>query len=394
MSANESKTKSLLIRRFIAVFISIAAVLCLFLPMLSISEDAQAAFRRAKTENSESNEAFIADLPGTVARLLKDEDVKKQHIRTVEDIASDLVYNVAMPLYRLGEDHRITLLEACQIVGLPAKAVDILDAHEDELDDCLKDFGESDPEYKEQEAEIRHALSNLGPVASFSRIGSYVLYGLAGATLLLGILSIITELLNRSKSTSVLFCVFAILLAALFILTIVGPRLMDAEIKPFRFDLEAEDVGEALTKLANAAVKAVTTLLPGIGLILLPLCAFVPCVLYKRDKSYDGVFPKRSRKAAASKKTERLKQKAMPPKKMPVAVPPAPGKFWTCSACGQQNGVDSRFCCACGAQKPQRKPAPADSLPVARYCPVCGRELSAHHLFCPGCGAKVQPKQE
>ena len=145
MSAAKSKNRSLLVRRIIAIVLSIGAVVGLFLPMLSIGEDAQDAFRRIKTEDGDSYIAFLSDLPRTLTRILKEGEAEKKHIRALSDIVSELVEDVALPLYGTGEDHQITFLETCQIAGIPSDAVDVLKAHEDELDDHVEEYNDSEP---------------------------------------------------------------------------------------------------------------------------------------------------------------------------------------------------------------------------------------------------------
>ena len=404
MSQTGNRTKSLLIRRIIAIVLSAAAILGLFLPMLSLSREAKSALRRVKTEDSGSCRAFIEDLPAAVTRILKEGEADRKIINNVEDALSDLVNRVALPLYDVGADYSVTYLEVCRMAGLPAEAIAVLNAHEEELDDALREFGASDPVYEEQEQEIRDAVDALDPLRDLSKIASYVLYGLLGLTLLFGALSIVMALLNRTKTFHVLFCVFAFLLALLFVLAIVGPRLIVQEIEPLSFELEAEEFGEGLNKLAKAAFLSFTTLMPGIGLILLPLCALAACILYKRDRSYAGVLPKREKKAAPVQQPPRKRvaapapsapvRKAVPVKETKAAyMPPVPAEesYWTCPACGQQNDAEANFCCNCGAKKPQPAPTPQ---PAARFCPVCGRELTSAHKFCPGCGTPVSQEEQ
>ena len=388
----ENRTAALLIRRIIAILLTAAALFGMFLPMLTIGSDAQSAFRRVKTEESRSCKAFIEDLPSTVARLMKEEEAEKKNIRTMEDLVADLVNGVALPLYETGEDHQFTFLEVCDIAGRPARAVDILSAYEDDLDVALKDFGNSDPEYQKQEQELRDALADVKPVGSLSKIGSLALYALFGLTLMLGVLSIFMALFNRSKVFHVLFCIFALLIAALFVTAVVGPRLVAEDIPTFTFELGSESVGTALSKLANASVLAATTLLPGIGLCLLSLGALIACILYKRDRSYAGILPKRAKKEAAPAAPRRAKQPAVPQKRRPAYVPPVQAENWTCDSCGQPNDMDAKFCCYCGAKKPQpQTPAPASA---ARRCPACGQALTSNHQFCPRCGTRIQPEEE
>ena len=446
MSKNPPSTSSLLIRRLIALLLSALAVLGLFLPMVSISLKARSAFRRVKTDTSDSCKAFIEDLPSYVVQILKEGEAERKYIDITEDLVSDLVRGVALPLYNLGADRRITLLELCEAVGLPAKAVDVLSAHQDEIDALLAEFGGSNPAYKDQEEDIREALIAVASIGTGFRIASIVLYVLFGITVLLGVLSFVMELLNRGKTFPVLFCVVALLTAALFAAAVIAPRFITGDIEPILFDLEAEELGANLSQLANAIVLAVTTLAPGAGLFLLPIGALAGCILYKRDTSYAGVLPQRPKKAVPAADVKPFRNEAVrpapqpaspanapatpvhpyrnqvarpapqpaqpvyapaapapaqpsrnqvarpaPQSAQPVFAPAAPvqGGSWTCVICGQKNEPTANFCCRCGSCKPQ-PPAPAtEPKPAIRFCPVCGHELASGHLFCPGCGTRL-----
>lgn len=47
-----------------------------------------------------------------------------------------------------------------------------------------------------------------------------------------------------------------------------------------------------------------------------------------------------------------------------------------CSACGQKNGADAKFCGNCGA-------------PLKKICPSCGKESDSASKFCDNCGTKL-----
>ena len=423
MSKNPPSTSSLLIRRLIAVLLSALAVFGLFLPMVSISLRARAAFRRVKTDTSDSCKAFIEDLPGYVTEILKEGEAERKYINATEDLLSDLIRSVALPLYNLGADRQITMLELCQAAGLPAKAVDVLTAHDDDLNAILTEFGNSDPDYKAQEGDIREVLTAVAPLGTASRIASVTLYGLFGLTVLFGVLSVFMELLNRGKTFPVLFCILALLLAALFAAAVIAPRSVAGEIEPILFDMEAEELGENLSQLANAFVLAVTTLGPGVGLFLLPIGALAGCIVYKRDRSYAGVLPPRVEKPAQPPRSKARRsapqapaqpyrpapqapaqpyrpapQAPVQPPRQPAPQPAAPvyapaapvqDGSWTCPSCGQKNDPESNFCCQCGSRKPQPAAPAPESQPSFSFCPVCGRELSGDPKFCPGCGTRI-----
>ena len=100
-------------------------------------------------------------------------------------------------------------------------------------------------------------------------IGYNVLFFLVIA---LAAAAIVMMVLNRSKVFSILHAILSVLYGGAFI---------------------------ALWVLA--LLNGSSMLLPGVGAFLLPILAIAACIVYKRDRSYTGAFPKRERKARGEK---------------------------------------------------------------------------------------------
>ena len=240
----------------------------------------------------------------------------------------------------------------------------------------------------------------------YGNIGYNVLFFLVIA---LAIAAIVLMFMNRSKFWVILFTIFAVLFAGIFIALWIFMLVKDFHM-----------------------------FIPGVSMFALPILAIAACIVYKRDKSYKGIFPKREKKERPVARVEAPIQPAYEPYVAPVAAPvftpapepepvftpepepvftpepvkeaieaqpeepvfvpaeePAPAEEptpaeepaaeepavegWPCPNCGLINEADSKFCTGCGTRKP-------DAAPV---CPNCGAPVREGVRFCTKCGTKL-----
>ena len=233
--------------------------------------------------------------------------------------------------------------------------------------------------------------------------------------------AVVMMFLNRSKGFSVLFAVLASLLGCAFIAVWVF-----------------------------ALVIGNHMLLPGIAAFLLPILSIAACIVYKLDKSYKGIFPKREKRQKREKREKptrepqpaqqrgaqyaRREDRVRRPQESAFA-PTAPlfpdtgaEGGWMCPLCGAKNLDAAKFCTKCGSSKPvaapepepvfdpepepvfEPEPAPVfdpESAPepepvfapepepvqetpqIPRFCPQCGTETTPGMKFCTACGRKL-----
>lgn len=153
---------------------------------------------------------------------------------------------------------------------------------------------------------------------------------------LLGIIVIVTRVLEKSKGWDIAFFISMILLAALFILATVA---INKELMGQKFDYY-------LTVNSNVLRL---TLWPFIGL----LCA--------------------------------LPMKLLPNIKRTATATPA----LVCANCGGKLEASERFCSHCGAPV-----SPAKQETAASVCPTCGASIGDGYAFCPNCGSPVEQHTE
>lgn len=220
----------------------------------------------------------------------------------------------------------------------------------------------------------------------YGNIGYNALFFLVIA---LAAVAVVLMFLNKSKFWVVLFTIFAVLFAGVFIALWIF-----------------------------LLTKGVKLFIPGVSMFALPILAIAACIVYKRDKSYKGVFPKHEKK---ERPVARVEAPAVPayeayapvaapvftPAPEPTFVPEEPVKEaeeivektveeaeeteeavaeavneavenWICPGCGAANDTDSKFCTECGTKKVE-----------APVCPNCGAPVREGVKFCTKCGAKL-----
>ena len=162
---------------------------------------------------------------------------------------------------------------------------------------------------------------------------------------------------------------------------------------------------------------------PGASMFLLPIFAIAACILYQPSKKAKRRAPRRAPRPAADPDNlftdatgyvppvrtnenpftesagyvppikasgnpfETAPRPAPRPMQKPTgnpfeSAPSAPRSAaagWTCPKCNTMNRNEARFCIGCGSQKP----APAETAPVCRNC---GNTLKSGVKYCPYCG--------
>jgi ribosomal protein L40E len=230
----------------------------------------------------------------------------------------------------------------------------------------------------------------------YGNVGYNVLFFLVIA---LAAAAIVLMFMNRSKFWVILFTIFAVIFAGIFI---------------------------ALWILM--LTNGVRLFIPGVSMFALPVLAIAACIVYKRDKRYKGIFPKREKKEIETARVETPVQPAFeayapvaapvftpvkeaepvfapaepvkeepvfapeePAAEEPVFVPVAPEaeepvreaveadeEGWICRECGERNDADAKFCTYCGTKKAE-----------APVCPNCGAPVREGVKFCTLCGTKL-----
>lgn len=207
-------------------------------------------------------------------------------------------------------------------------------------------------------------------------IGYNVLFFLVIA---LAAAAIVMMVLNRSKVFSILHAILSVLYGGAFI---------------------------ALWVLA--LLNGSSMLLPGVGAFLLPILAIAACIVYKRDRSYTGAFPKRERKARGEKPEPAHKKEEKPAERVdpfmkeanaPAAPNPA-ADGWLCPVCNGMNDASAKYCTFCGTVRPEpepeedeplfSEPEPEEPEPKTLRCPSCGAEMELGMRFCTKCGTKLR----
>ena len=208
----------------------------------------------------------------------------------------------------------------------------------------------------------------IKPVATAIKYGNICYNVLFFLVIALAAAAIVLMFMNRSKFWVVLFTIFAVLFAGIF-----------------------------LALWIFLLVKDFHLFIPGVSMFALPILAIAACIVYQRDKRYSGIFPKRERKehpvARIETPSEPMPQSYAAPVFTPVepvkeapAEEPAPENGWTCPSCHAANDADSNFCTYCGTQKPA---APAFEETKEPVCPNCGAPLNEGAKFCTKCGTRV-----
>ena len=189
----------------------------------------------------------------------------------------------------------------------------------------------------------------------------FVVLGIAGILLnvcffgmiALAVLGIILMLMNKSKAATVWHTVLAFLTVVLIVAYMI---------------IVKEESGIKMG--------------PGAALFLLPIFSLAASILYQQDPSYSTPFPPH---LTAHQPTDAYRPQQ--PNGNASFRPQADANSWTCPTCGAQNGMDARFCSACGSQQPVPAAPAQENAPS--YCPNCGAVQEPGAAFCSVCGSKL-----
>ena len=270
---------TLLVRRFIAIILTVLSVLTLFWPSMI------ALFGTLRTEER----LGIAEFEDELERRKISSGSKKEREAISVQVYSDL-------LIRLDTFRQEALLDGDK------DAADTLEGISDAITEYVKNGNSSVNEtlfltlYRSVKnlgfsaAELRSILSimpyyadtahtlwtkeereefdSLIPLTHLAVIVYNVLFFLMIA---LGAAAVVLMLLNRSKVMTVLYTIFAVLFSGCFIAAGV-----------FLF------------------INNFHMLIPGLAAFMMPILAIAACIVYKRDKTYNGVFPKRQKPVKAA----------------------------------------------------------------------------------------------
>ena len=254
--------------------------------------------------------------------------------------------------------------------------------------DAIKDLGVSffevrnivsDVPYFLEKASDRALIESEGDVDGVLVVRLFV-YGynvLFFLVIALAAAAVIMMALNRIKVFSILYAIFAVLFGGAFIALWVF-----------------------------ALLKGNHMLLPGVGAFALPILAIAACIVYKRDKSYKGVFPKRERKVRVEPAPAFEPEPFDPRGNQYVKKAPAPfdipapvAEGWQCPVCQGINELSAKYCTFCGTVRPEPEPEPepepmyeipAEPEQKMLRCPNCGEEMELGMRFCTKCGTKIQ----
>lgn len=365
MRTKEYRPTALLIRRFVAITLTILSVLALFWPSaIALGgtfrteqkvrvQEYREELREEEGEYYRGYQAYIAHnviqnlLTERIERAEKQDDPETAGaLRTVSGAIQELVANKSIEM--INRDFFSGLYTAFEDLGLSFEEIREIAAKLPYYADKSRELWPKDLE--PFDSEIR--MAKLGV------IGYNVLFFLVIA---LGVGAVILMFLNRTEVLTVLHAFFSLLLAGLAI-------------------------GLWIILLINGE----HLLIPGVSAFLTPIFAIAACFVYQRDKRCSGIFPKR---AAAPEPAEG--PVLQEPAEEPSYVAPLPqGQMkrqapepdeWVCPVCNGRNALSDRFCSYCGTGREQ-EPAPEPETP---HCPNCGEPIDPDMKFCVRCGAKL-----
>ena len=342
-----SRPAALLIRRFVAVVLTLLSVGALFWPSAialggTLRVETKEEIRNIEKElddyRDDSDEGKYARAAyylvlDTIRGYQKttDKDAKKAAkeaeniFRSITDInymSEGVVYSMLSTVYGAIKDLGLSYEEIREVISK------------------LPYFASKAQEVWPQDAEPYKGLIDG---VRYGAIGWNALFFLM---LALAAAAVVMMILNRSKVFSILYAIFAVLLGGAFIALWIF-----------------------------LLVKGVHVMMPGVAAFLLPILAIAACIVYKRDKSYRGVFPKRQKKPAPVPapapevvnpgREERAfeDEQAFVHSYRPAAEPAAAyapvEAGWLCPVCGERVNETARFCTKCGTPKAAPAPEPA-----------------------------------
>lgn len=401
------RSSVLLIRRFAAILLTVLSVICLFWPaMISITDADDREAMEEKDEDYQDNRKSkeYKQSRKESLKFYKELYGKKDGAAYVD--AMELYDSVALKGHK-SFLHLRSLYTAASIMNR------IVDENTEEPDySYLTEEKIEELEEEQEEQDKEHTKITIYAI---------ILNVLFFAMLASGAAAIVLSFLNKLKIASYVHAVLTVLGVVMVILVLVHLN------HPY-----VEEGDDAIWG-------------PGVGLFLMPIFSIGALVLYQRDKTFKGLFPKRgpkpayaaadnggnpfadntaaarhtapevpdySRDAYAAPAPTSYAAPEEPsgrnlwnhpagrasdnnwgaPAPRPVSRPaeparpaPAPAaEDWVCSQCEAVNPADAMFCSVCGAQKP----APRAAAGRPAFCHNCGEKLDPDARFCVSCGAK------
>lgn len=345
------KKKSLLIRRIIAIALTVLAAASLFWPSMI----------RLNSDYREMLNAKLSQIPPY--------ELERSLQRNARDIASKLsadpqkVLSDMKKLYGIVKDGSVTAYELQQSALIGGGYSDQVKA----MIDQQLSYRIYDSYYDAYTYQTIPAAETYKNYVTYAKIGVIVYNVLFFAMLACCLLSIVLMILNK-RALNVLHTVFAFLLIGAFTAAII---LSNRYTKGSFYSLfgSSRYYGEYEVSIPNPFV-------PGVSLFLTPILSLAACILYRRGSK---------EKAAAPAYTSAYAPAYTPAwQPQPVAPQPEPVKDWTCPCCNAKNPLDADFCEYCGG----RNPAPMPKKPVQRtvFCTHCGKQIDADMRFCKFCG--------
>lgn len=379
---------TLLVRRFIAIILTVLSVLTLFWPSmialfgtlrteerLEIAEfEDELEWRKINSGSKKEREAISAQmynmLLDTLDAYRQDaiRDGNKDAANTLEGVRNAITEYVENGKSSVNETLFLTLYRSVRNLGFSAA----------ELRSILSLMPYyADTAHTLWTKEEREGFESLIPLAHLAVIVYNVLFFLM---IVLGAAAVVLMLLNRSKVMTVLYTIFTVLFGGCFIAA--GVFLF---INNFRM------------------------LIPGLAAFMMPILAIAACIVYKRDKTYNGVFPKRQKpvKAAQPAPAYTPAPKFVPeptpkyvPEPAPKYVPEPVEEPMTAplSTPDDEEPEGSALYVPDYDEDPDEKtvdvPRYSEPMPEAKpvqkpkYCTNCGAPLEGGAHFCTRCGTK------
>ena len=372
---DKKKQNALLIRRFAAILLTALAVLSMFLPMLGLNGEVRDMFRQIKKDSGKSVKRVITeDLPGEYMNDLipaDDRYLYRDYYEFMNERVQSIAKKVVVPAYEKIEDNSLTLMEMCSASGLPSKAVSILTKKINDLEEIMDGYVEDGSVSRVKADAFIDDFYKIKSFKTLADIAGVVPYVLFFIMLVCGVAAAVMYFLNRGKLFGVLFAVFAVLCALMLIGAIVVPKILLEDTSSV-----TESMSGSIKDIISKVLEVAKGFVPGAGLIMMPVFALAAVIVYKRDKSYTGIFPKR----------EKTRKPIV--EDGPGSGPIADAYGWVCPRCGFKNDNDSNFCCGCGASKAAHV-QPETAEPV-KYCSSCGAKQDPDAKFCLNCGTKIE----
>lgn len=376
-TANEKRSRPLLIRRIIAIALMAISVACLFWPsMLTLKKEAKQELEE-RFLPEEDPEKKIEEKIEELYQYLEDENeyfrravgsdlpklsIRKKDLTNQAKTAYGTVKDGALTADGLRKDLTAAAPLAEKAMDYFNKVIRLLKNKSAKMTYWEKDYASEYCEVTLNELnDVKEKYEKYVPYVKIASIAYNVLFFAVIGFAAIAIVLMSFNLINLNP----IHTVFAFLCSGVFVAILVIGNFMLPEIEP--------EIPEKL-------------FLPGVSMILMPLLSLAACIVYKRDKT------KKAKPAAAASVPQQtnaprsyMQQPAVRPmtNAAPKPVQTAGKPDWTCRNCGSNNPARNAFCGCCGSQKPEEAPASG-----TMFCTECGSRLNPGTKFCPICGTQ------